>query len=634
VLPELFNRSVTVALDFSQFCPTINKKPWAKPEESFLECISGAASFAHFPRGELVTEVDVPVDLTSLAPILEKYNGRKRDALLPLLHEAQAVYGWLPAQVQEAISHTLHVPLSDIHGVIEFFTMFYNEPTAPHVIRVCEDPACSLAGGKAVMAAIEAQLGLKAGETSADGSITYEHVPCLGMCELAPAALNGERPAGELTPEAVDAFLAGTYPEPKARVHGSPLLTLKRVGKVDPGSLADYETQGGYQGLRKAVAMTPEELIEQIDASGILGRGGAMFPLGNKWRFTRGAPGEPSQKHIVVNADESEPGTFKDRCLLEEDPFAVIESTTLAAYAVGAENGWIFVRGEYPRSFARLREAVAQAREAGYLGQNILGREGFNFDIEVRLSAGAYICGEETALFEAIEGKRGFPRIKPPFPTTHGLFQQPTAINNVETLVAALVALDMGVEEWKMLGTDDSPGTKLFCLSGHVQKPGIYEIPFGVSIAELIELAGGVPGGKSIQAVLMGGAAGAFIGPDKLDMPLTYEDSRSTGIPIGSGVVMVFDETADLRQALYELSRFFAHESCGKCFPCQLGTQRQMEILDRIANNGGARAEDMQTLLDVGFTMTQTSLCGLGQTAASAVVSAVELWPELVRNGR
>lgn len=302
----------------------------------------------------------------------------------------------------------------------------------------------------------------------------------------------------------------------------------------------------------------------------------------------------------------------------------------MAGYAVGAENGWIFVRGEYPRAARRLQTAIEKAREAGYLGRDILGKKGFNFDVELRLGAGAYICGEETALFEAIEGKRGFPRIKPPFPTTHGLFGQPTAINNVETLVAALSVVRVGVDEWTSLGTEESPGTKWFCLSGHVAKPGLYEVPFGHTVREMIEMAGGVPGGKEIQAVLMGGAAGAFIGPDQLDVPLTYEDAREAGFPIGSGVIMVFDETADLRETLYQLSRFFAHESCGKCYPCQLGTQRQMEILGHVAHNGGARPTDKRTLLDVGYTMTQTSLCGLGQTAASAVVSAIELWPELV----
>jgi NADH-quinone oxidoreductase subunit F len=571
---------------------------------------------------------EVSTDLSLLQPILDKYNGRSRSALLPLLHEAQALYGWLPAIVQEAISKTLRVPLADIHGVIEFYTMFYNEPTAKRVIRVCEDSACHLAGATAVMQAIESQLNLQPGETSANKEITYEHVPCLGMCELAPVALNGEKPAGELTAASVPAFLAGTHPEPQAKVYGAPLLTLARLGQVDPNSLDDYLAHGGYDGLNKAIQLDPMQVIEAVEASGIVGRGGAMFPTGRKWRFTRGAAG--NTKHIVVNADESEPGTFKDRCLMEEDPFAVIEAATLAGYAVGAKNGWIFVRGEYPRSYNRLQAAIEQSREAGYLGQNILGKKGFHFDIEVRKGAGAYICGEETALFEAIEGKRGFPRIKPPYPTTHGLFMQPTAVNNVETLVAALVAFNMGADEWKKHGTEQSPGTKLFCLSGHIAQPGIYEVPFGLTVRQLIEMAGGVPDGKGIQGVMMGGAAGAFMKPAQLDMPLTSEDAREHNIPLGSGVVMVFDETADLRTTLYQLARFFAHESCGKCFPCQLGTQRQMEILDRIAHNGGAHAGDKDTLLDVGFTMTETSLCGLGQTAAATILSAIELWPELV----
>ncbi len=570
------------------------------------------------------------LDLTPLQTWLDGVSDRGRTMLLPALHEAQRLYGWLPRDVQSMISRALRVPEADVHGVIEFYTMYYNAPTAKKVIRVCEDSACRMHDGKAVMAAIENKLGLKHGETSADESVTYEHVPCLGMCEHGPCALIGEKPAGRLTVDDVDAFLAEEHPEPMADPYGGPRHILKRVGVVDPESLADYEANGGYVGLRKAVALDPMELIEQIEDSGIVGRGGAMFPSGRKWRFTRGAPGTPSQKHIVVNADESEPGTFKDRGLLEEDPFAVIESTTMAGYAVGAENGWIFIRGEYPRAYNRIMNAVEKAREAGYLGKDVLGVEGFNFDIEVRLGAGAYICGEETALFEAIEGKRGFPRIKPPFPTTHGLFMQPTAVNNVETLVAALVAFDMGIDNWKAMGTEKSPGTKLFCLSGNLENRGVYEVPFGATVREMIDMAGGVPGGKAIKGILMGGAAGVFIGPDKLDMPLTYEASRENNVPLGSGVIMVFDEDQDIRSAMYELSRFFAHESCGKCFPCQLGSQRQMEVLDGIANNGGPKAGDKALLLDMGHTMTHTSLCGLGQTAASAVVSAIEIWPELV----
>jgi NADH-quinone oxidoreductase subunit F len=568
----------------------------------------------------------IDLDLTPLRNYLQSVADRGRTMLLPALHHAQSLYGWLSRAVLTEISKALRVPAADVHGVVEFYSMFYNHPTAKRVVRFCEDPACSLAGADDLIKAAQERLS---DEIDA-GQVTFEKVPCLGMCEFAPAALDGERPGGDLRQDVLPAFLDGSYTEPKAKVYGEPLWLLGRVGRVDPTSIEDFTDHGGFAGLDKALTMSPDELIAEVEAAGLLGRGGAMFPLGRKWRFTRDAPGTPADKHIVVNADESEPGTFKDRVLLEEDPFAVIEATILAGYAVGAENGWIFVRGEYPRAYNRLAEAVRQCRETGRLGRDIRGKEGFYFEIEVRLGAGAYICGEETALFEAIEGKRGFPRIKPPFPVTHGLFQQPTAINNVETLVGALAALEMGIETWKSVGTEGSPGTKLFCLSGHVARPGVYETPFGLTIAELIELAGGVPGGRAIQAVLMGGAAGKFIGPDELDMPLTYEDARELDIPLGSGVVQVFDETADLSEHLYELARFFAHESCGKCFPCQLGTQRQVEILGNIAHNGGPTPADKTILLDVGHAMTQTSLCGLGQTAASAVVSAIERWPEFV----
>jgi NADH-quinone oxidoreductase subunit F len=577
-----------------------------------------------------MTQPTEALDVLLFEQIIEKYEGRKRDALLPMLHDAQSIFGWLPRDVLEAVARTLNVPLAEVHGVVEFYTMFYNHPTAKTVVRVCRDPACYLAGADVIGKIVEEQLDLQDGETAADGSITFEYVPCLGMCEHAPNALYGLTPAGDLTADTVDDFLNGRYPEPEAKIYGEPLIKLRRAGQINPLSLTDYEEYEGFTALRKALDLTPEEIIALLKASKILGRGGAMFPTGLKWEFTRGAPGLPAEKHIIANADESEPGTFKDRGLMEVDPFSLVESMLIAGYTVGAENGWIFVRGEYPRSYARLDNAIKKARQAGYLGRDILGRKGFDFDIHLRLGAGAYICGEETALFEAIEGKRGFPRIKPPFPTTNGLFNQPTAINNVETLVAAMAVVKIGVDEWLKWGTEQSPGTKWFCLSGNISRPGLYEVPFGLTIREMVEMAGGVPGDRPIQAILLGGAAGVFLAPAKLDMPLTYEDAKKNGVPLGSGVIQIFDETVDLREVLYRLSHFFAHESCGKCYPCQIGTQRQMEILDRVAHNGGSRPSDYDVLRDLGFTMTQTSLCGLGQTAASAVTSALELWPDLL----
>jgi NADH-quinone oxidoreductase subunit F len=323
---------------------------------------------------------------------------------------------------------------------------------------------------------------------------------------------------------------------------------------------------------------------------------------------------------VICNADESEPGTFKDRVLLIDDPHRTIEGMCITAYAIGASKGYIYLRAEYPYIVPVLENALNEARGAGYLSEA--------FDIEIRVGAGAYICGEETALFESIEGKRGFPRIKPPFPTTHGVFGKPTVINNVETLCCVPMIVSLGSIEYRKIGTEKSPGPKLFCVSGDVEKTGVYEVPFGVTLRELLDMAGGVAAGRRLKSVLFGGAAGAFATPEQLDVKMTFEDLRAAGLPLGSGVVMVFDETRDMRQVLKSLGRFFAHESCGKCYPCQMGTQRQMEILDRIA--GGKTLDgDIARLQDVGWTMTDASLCGLGQTAASAVLSAMKVWPEL-----
>jgi NADH-quinone oxidoreductase subunit F len=581
-------------------------------------------------RGLLVNEEFAHIDLQPLNRLAEAYRDRGRDALLPFLQDAQSIYGWLPEDTQRIISETLRVPLADIHGVIEFYTMLYNRPTSKKVIRVCHDPVCHLAGSDAVLEKINERVRLT-GRQAQQTATKVEKVSCLGMCEHAPVALFGEEAVGDLTPAAVVDLLSMDVPAQPSRVYGDRLLLLERVDKVDPSSLDAYLASDGYVALHKVVNSEPSQVIELVNQTGILGRGGAMFPVGRKWIFTREAASVTGERYILVNGDESEPGAFKDRVIMEGDPFAIIEAATIGGYAIGAKKGWIFVRGEYPLAYKRLANAVAKAREGGYLGSNILGVQGFDFDIELRRGAGAYICGEETALFEAIEGKRGFPRKKPPFPVTHGLHQKPTAVNNVETLAALLAAIRIGVEKWREIGTEQSPGTKLFCMSGHVVRPGVYEMPFGITIKDMIEKAGGVPNGRAIKAILVGGAAGVFIGPDKLEMQLTYEASRQHGVPLGSGALMVFDDSVDLRHVVFQISRFFAHESCGKCFPCQLGTQRQMEILERGALSDRLVMEDMVALEDIGLAMTQTSLCGLGQTAASATLSALELWPDLYK---
>jgi NADH-quinone oxidoreductase subunit F len=376
--------------------------------------------------------------------------------------------------------------------------------------------------------------------------------------------------------------------------------------------------------LARAITMGREGVIAALERSGLKGRGGAAFPIGLKWRGVADAAGDI--KYVIANGDESEPGTFKDRILMEGDPFAVVEAMTLAGFATGASKGFAYVRGEYPVAERRLIGAVEQARSAGLLGADVAGA-GFEFDIEIRRGAGAYICGEETALFASIEGERGEPRQKPPFPTEKGVFGKPTSVNNIETLVAALAVLDMGAEQFAAIGTERSTGPKLFCISGDVARPGLYEIPFGTTLRRLIELAGGIRDGNGVGAVLVGGAAGSFVDSDTLDMELTFEGAAAAHTGLGSGAVIVFDDTTDFGPVLRRIAQFFRDESCGQCVPCRIGTVRQEEALARLAANTplGGVADEMQRLEDLARVMTDASICGLGQTAASAVQSAFRL---------
>ncbi|MEW5828738.1 MAG: NAD(P)H-dependent oxidoreductase subunit E [Chloroflexota bacterium] len=576
------------------------------------------------------------INLASLEEILNPFVPLGRSGLLPALHAVQKEYGWLSEEVAAGVAAALGVPLADAHGVIEFYSLFYSEPVGKRMIRVCTDPACALKGADELLDHLCAHHGIQPGETTSDGSSTIERSPCLGLCEQAPAILFDDQAETNVD------LKTGHYElgRPRSLVYGSLRLLTRNCGNGTT-FLAGY---GAYAALQKALAMPPAEVIAEIRASGLVGRGGAAFPTGVKWQGAADAPGD--EKYVVCNADESEPGTFKDRILLLDDPHSTIEGMCIAAHAIGATKGYIYLRGEYPYILPVLENALNEARQAGHLG----GANGF--DIEIRLGAGAYICGEETALFESIEGKRGFPRVKPPFPTTHGLFGKPTVINNVETLANVPLILSMGAAEYRKIGTEKSPGPKLFCVSGDVARPGLYEVPFGVALKELLEMAGGADeeaekrmtgtdeatekrmtgtdgaADKRIQAVLFGGAAGAFATPEQLDVKLTFEDLRAAGLPLGSGVVMVFDKSRDLRDALARLGRFFAHESCGKCYPCQMGTQRQAEILERVARREMLPG-DPERLQNVGWTMTDASLCGLGQTAASAVLSAMKQFPEL-----
>jgi NADH-quinone oxidoreductase subunit F len=560
----------------------------------------------------------------------------RRDLLLPVLHAVQDRIGWISQPALNYVCKRLTIPPAEAYGVATFYALFATNPRPPIVAHLCDDIACRLAGAETVIGDVERALGTE-GAPAGDGRVTWFRSPCLGRCELAPAALlttSGERAdavaLGPVDAAGVLARLEGSAAEREGLADvrdsvpqaGEPGLTLlRRVGQVDPTSLDDYRQASGYEALTRAVEHGSVWVVGEVTASRLMGRGGAAFPTGRKWAAVAAATGEP--KYVVCNADESEPGTFKDRVVMEEDPFAIVEAMTIEAFAVGASRGFLYVRGEYPLAERRIRGAIESARAAGLLGKDILG-SGFVFDIEVRRGAGAYICGEETALFESIEGKRGEPRNKPPFPVDVGLFGKPTAVNNVETLINIPWIVLNGGEAFATIGTEGSTGPKLFCLSGNVERPGTYEVPFGTTLGELLERGGGVPGGREIKAILLGGAAGVFVGPESLDLPLTFEATRAAGATLGSGVVMVFDERADLVGTLTRIAQFFRDESCGQCVPCRVGTVRQEELLARLAAGSGVRSRDEELVLlrEVGQAMRDASICGLGQTASSAIESA------------
>ena len=557
----------------------------------------------------------------------------RRHLLLPALWALQERIGWISPGGLNEICRRLTVPPADAYGVATFYALFALEPRPPRVVHVCEDVACRCHGSQELIAELEERFGSE-GDLSADGSATWYRSPCLGQCDRAPAALVAiaddeplDRAQAPTTASAVLDLLAGGEPKPSPmaplpQAGDGSLRLLRRVGIVDPHSIDHYRAHGGYAALRRAVELGPEGVLREVTDSKLVGRGGAAFPTGVKWEAVARQPARPH--YLVCNADESEPGTFKDRALMEGDPFAVVEAMTIAAYATGCERGFVYLRGEYPEALHTLEHAIDEARERGFLGPDVTG-EGFAFDIEIRRGAGAYICGEETAIFESIEGKRGEPRNKPPFPVEVGLFGKPTVVNNVETLVNVLdVVLGSG-PSFSEVGTEGSTGTKLLCVSGHVARPGTYEVRFGASLGDLLELAGGVPGGKALQAVLMGGAAGSFLGPDDLDVPLTFEGAREAGTTLGSGVVLVLDETVDMPRLLMRIAAFFRNESCGQCVPCRVGTVRQQEALARLIGgmpHGGLQRE-LDLIGEVGQCMRDASICGLGQTASSAVESAI-----------
>ncbi|MBN1771769.1 MAG: NADH-quinone oxidoreductase subunit NuoF [Deltaproteobacteria bacterium] len=467
---------------------------------------------------------------------------------------------------------------------------------------------------------------------------------CIGLCYREPlleVRENGVRRLyADVTPELGEKLALGEESDPVVAKHllrtddgadadgtlrHQKRIVLLRCGFIDPGSLQQYLDTRGYQALRKVLRMKPAEVIDEVLRSGLRGRGGGGFPTGKKWQFVAAQP--PGEKYVICNADEGDPGAFMDRSVLEGDPFSVLEGMTLCGYAVGADHGIVYCRAEYPKALVRLRAAIEMAREAGYLGENILG-SGYSFDVHIKEGAGAFVCGEETALMASIEGRRGMPRFRPPFPAVSGLWSRPTNINNVETFANLSWILLEGGAAFAAMGTERSKGTKVFALAGKVQRGGLVEIPMGMPIRQLVmEIGGGVAEGRTFKAVQMGGPSGGCIPASMSDLPIDYENITATGAIMGSGGMVVLDDTTCMVEVARYFLSFTQAESCGKCTFCRIGTKRMLEILERITAGHG-EPEDIDRLLDLGQKVKQSSLCGLGQTAPNPVLTTVKYFRE------
>ena len=577
-----------------------------------------------------------PSQITDIKDICSRFS-RIKGGLLPALHAVQSVCGnWLPKEALDLVSRGFNVPFAYLYGVLSFYTMYATQPRGRYVIRLCESPPCHIMGAESLKEMLEKELGIQVGQTTADGLFTLELTACLGVCEVSPAMQINEVVHGRLTADKVQQILAdyraGKAPDyrtirrttnPLSDYPASPddLALLRNVDQIDPMSMDDYVSRGGYEGLKKALTMGGEQVVEVVKASGLRGRGGAGFPTGLKWSFTRPLPTSP--KYLVCNADEGEPGTIKDRYIMEGDPHRLVEGMAITGFAVGASLGYIYCRGEYYLSMLRLQNAIDQARAKGFLGDKILGTD-FSFDIQVQTGGGSYVCGEETALIESIEGKRGYPRVKPPFPGQVGVWNKPTIVNNVESLSAVPDIIVKGAEWYAAKGTEDSKGTKIFQVVGHVNRPAVVECNMGLPLNQLIDkFGGGVRQGRSIKAVQPGGAASGFILPEQVNTPLEYASMSKVEGALGSGTMLVMDDTTCIVDVVKCLMYFFQHESCGFCLPCRRGTRVLYELVCKVAEGRGEEA-DLDRLLKLSKTMVESTNCALGWSPHSFLKTTIE----------
>jgi NADH-quinone oxidoreductase subunit F len=575
----------------------------------------------------------------------------RQAAVLHALYLAQEQQGYISANAARHVAEVVGCTTADVEDVVSYYVMFFRNPVGKFVLQVCTTLSCAAAGAERVVEELEHKLGIKAGDTDPTGMFTLQKMECLGACDRAPVMMVNnndwhENLAPEQAPAIVDAInsqglkaLGGCH----LAIEGRPESEWKHktTTPVTPKDVPDYEPvltkyaftphgytldhylkhQQGYEGLRKAVAMTPEQVIDAVKASGLRGRGGAGFPTGLKWQFVDKK--SPKPKYIVCNADESEPGTFKDHLLMERNPHLLIEGCVIGCYAIGAKVAYIYIRGEFFHMQHILENAIEEARKAGYLGKNIFGT-GFDCEVYMHRGAGAYEAGEETALLESLEGKRAQPRFKPPFPAVEGLWACPTAVNNVETLCNVPLVMTRGAEWFSALGPEKNGGPKLFCVSGHVKNPGVFEAPMKVSLRELIDgYAGGIRDGHTMKAVIPGGSSVPILMPDQIDIPASFDDVQKAGSLLGSAAIIVLDDTTDMVWLADNLIHFYHHESCGKCTPCREGTDWLYQLLQRMLHGRGS-AKDIALLESVATNINGKTLCAFGDAAATPVLTTLK----------
>ncbi len=560
----------------------------------------------------------------------------KRSALIPMLMYAQDEFGFISDEMIAEIAGRLDLNNVQIEETLAYYSMLRRKPMGKHHVQICTNVACMLKGGYALLERAKQRLEVDHKETTQDGVFSLEEVECIGACTGAPAMQVNYDFYENLSPLKFDRIIedldAGRHPAPEPVISGAlhdrhqletPLIS-RRWGMKDSHKIDVYVMQGGYQALEKALKeMTPETVIDEVKKSNLRGRGGAGFPTGMKWSFV--PKDSPKPKYVICNADESEPGTCKDRPLMEMDPHQLIEGMVIAGRAINSHKGFIYIRGEYRYVLDIVDAAIAEAYARGYLGKNILG-SGFDYDLLIHTGAGAYECGEESALMESLEGKRGYPRIKPPFPAVVGLYGCPTIINNVETLSAVPSIIREGGEAYANRGTPKNGGTRLLCVAGHINKPGIYEIPLGMNMKKFIyEIAGGIPRGKKLKAVIPGGSSCPLLTAEEIDLPMDYDAVAKAGSMMGSGGMVVMDDDTCMVDMARRIMQFYAHESCGWCIPCREGTTWPRKILERF-HAGLGRVEDIDLIADLAKNMLGRTFCPLGDAAAMPTISIMKKW--------